>query len=94
MTATRLHYAVLLRRFSVMALHIICLHFSCLLGGLVRSAMPHRAEGRTLRGRARLKPTQRHQRRDHQSEDKNGRLNAKHTVQNPTPSILFVPTVI
>jgi len=57
----------------------MALHFIRLLAGRVRCPMHHWAEGGTRLGRTRLSPAERSEGRDHESENKDGRLDANHT---------------
>jgi hypothetical protein len=58
----------------------MALHFIRLLAGRVHFPMHHWAERGTRLGRARLNPAERSQGRDHEGENKDGRLDANHTV--------------
>jgi hypothetical protein len=58
----------------------MALHFIRLLVGRVRFPMHHWAERGTRFRSTQLSPAERREGRDHESENKDGRLDANHTV--------------
>src|ERR1700736_921856 len=86
--ATALHYTIFGKFF------VVTIHFIGFAGARMRSRFPvHRTKTRALCRHARLSRTKRSDGCDDQGENQDERLNANHTIENRTPSIVFVPTV-